>query len=680
MPEIDVKLSQISPSGSDATSGTQIVAVQGGATDNLFSLQQVNNGPFFSTISNGIGGALARSPASRFSDVVNVKDFGALGNNSHDDTANINAAIVAAANSGSGLKGGVVFFPPGTYLTTGPLFNGTSATHVALLGANSTASRIIGTVTPTPTVAGFTIDQNDGTGLASNDAMGPNHAGTIDLIENLTIQNTYVSTRLWPANVITAASWSNGTGAGLSTFTTTTAHTVSPGEYFVISGCSASGAASGGSFNGNFIAQAGTTGSTLIGSHTWVPSLVGPNVNAGTLTVAGTLVAQTVGYDPTVGAIRFNNALGGAIRHCQPAGFNGIVSISNSYNAHFDAIYMPGFGNRPGSVGFNIGQCTLTGCTVLGYWVGVLCSTTVGGYLFGFRCESTQTAILIGAAATDGTANSPVANFNVVGMQTEHCERSLVFQNLTAGFFGNLVLTGTLGLPHTADFTGTGATATCTVRTTGAAGPGTLDQLGWTSGVRQIRVISGGAYTTPGSTWVTATRTSNTTFTYASTGTGPGTGDWSLQVDTVVTFGSILAKFITIAGCSISGTTVALGNISGSHYKLSALASANTLISCQGPAGATLWQMPPSTSKASYQYINCNQPGGTTLDAAGVASGMNFADLPGQAGVNQPGPVTGMQYDIKNCNSITWGDTATGGGATQASVRWNGTKWSVVGI
>jgi hypothetical protein len=43
----------------------------------------------------------------------NVKNYGALGNGSHDDTTNIASAITAAAATG-----GVVFFPPGTYIFT----------------------------------------------------------------------------------------------------------------------------------------------------------------------------------------------------------------------------------------------------------------------------------------------------------------------------------------------------------------------------------------------------------------------------------------------------------------------------------------------------------------------------------------------------------------------------------
>lgn len=58
---------------------------------------------------------------------------------------------------------------------------------------------------------------------------------------------------VWPANALTAISWSNG----IVTATTTTAHGVSPGQWFQISGVSPSG------YNGYFLALSGTTGSTL---------------------------------------------------------------------------------------------------------------------------------------------------------------------------------------------------------------------------------------------------------------------------------------------------------------------------------------------------------------------------------------------------------------------------------
>lgn len=59
------------------------------------------------------GSAVERSVQSRLSERLSVKDFGAIGDGTTDDTDAIDDAIAAAA------AGGTLFFPPGTYLTHG---------------------------------------------------------------------------------------------------------------------------------------------------------------------------------------------------------------------------------------------------------------------------------------------------------------------------------------------------------------------------------------------------------------------------------------------------------------------------------------------------------------------------------------------------------------------------------
>ena len=60
-------------------------------------------------------GATSRNLQSKLQDIVSVKDYGAKGDGSTDDTAAINACISAAgATSG-------VYFPAGTYLTSSPI-------------------------------------------------------------------------------------------------------------------------------------------------------------------------------------------------------------------------------------------------------------------------------------------------------------------------------------------------------------------------------------------------------------------------------------------------------------------------------------------------------------------------------------------------------------------------------
>ncbi|HEY4188329.1 MAG TPA: glycosyl hydrolase family 28-related protein [Polyangia bacterium] len=75
-----------------------------------------------------------RSIQSKFTELqISVKDFGAVGNGLADDTASCQAAI----NYASALGGGIVYFPPGTYLTSGALMVMTASVDLVGAGAVS---------------------------------------------------------------------------------------------------------------------------------------------------------------------------------------------------------------------------------------------------------------------------------------------------------------------------------------------------------------------------------------------------------------------------------------------------------------------------------------------------------------------------------------------------------------
>lgn len=73
-----------------------------------------------------------KAPVRKDELVLNVRDYGALGNSSHDDTNMIQSAINAAA-----ISGGVVYLPAGRYVLTGSL---TLKRNVSLAGAGETAT------------------------------------------------------------------------------------------------------------------------------------------------------------------------------------------------------------------------------------------------------------------------------------------------------------------------------------------------------------------------------------------------------------------------------------------------------------------------------------------------------------------------------------------------------------
>ena len=91
---------------------------------------------------------------------------------------------------------------------------------------------------------------------------------------------TYIeayATGTWPANTITAATWSSG----VVTFNTTTAHGVAVGQWFQIVGMVPAG------YNGYYQATVGTSSNTLVANLA---------TNPGTETTLGSLVASTIAY------------------------------------------------------------------------------------------------------------------------------------------------------------------------------------------------------------------------------------------------------------------------------------------------------------------------------------------------------------------------------------------------
>lgn len=93
---------------------------------------------------------------------------------------------------------------------------------------------------------------------------------------------------IYPANALTAAVYSSPH----VTLTTTTAHGVVPGDWFTIIGCLPS------TFNGTFLALAGTTGSTIV---------YGVAATPGTIATLGTLQASLYG-NAGIGATEFDAA------------------------------------------------------------------------------------------------------------------------------------------------------------------------------------------------------------------------------------------------------------------------------------------------------------------------------------------------------------------------------------
>jgi hypothetical protein len=119
------------------TTGSQIIFTTAPAVGLSFF------GTFLGDVGNGVSasgvnyiatgtGAVTRTTASKLADVVSVKDFGAVGNGTTDDTAAIQAAINSGAKN--------LLFPAGTYLTSSQL---TLITGQSLQGQGAGITSII---------------------------------------------------------------------------------------------------------------------------------------------------------------------------------------------------------------------------------------------------------------------------------------------------------------------------------------------------------------------------------------------------------------------------------------------------------------------------------------------------------------------------------------------------------
>lgn len=115
-----------------------------------------SNGAGLINYTSPASGAVTRTIASKLGDLISVKDFGALGNGTTDDTAAIAAAFTACP------VGGTVYFPQGNYPTTGLTITrpcniagaGSGALDIGPPSWNtfSTGARIFGTSTTNDTI------------------------------------------------------------------------------------------------------------------------------------------------------------------------------------------------------------------------------------------------------------------------------------------------------------------------------------------------------------------------------------------------------------------------------------------------------------------------------------------------------------------------------------------------
>jgi polygalacturonase len=177
--------------------GTQAIIGVGGVDQMTVSnAGVVTANSFVGAISNtnvtATGSTTARTLANRFADVVNVKDFGAVGDGVADDTA----AIQAAINTGKS-----VYFPDGTYIVSSPIninsktrlfgsgtLKKTTVTGTSMLNIASSNVEIDGL-----TLFGASVDTLIPTTNLADNAITISGTSTPTQFQNIKIQNCTIN-------------------------------------------------------------------------------------------------------------------------------------------------------------------------------------------------------------------------------------------------------------------------------------------------------------------------------------------------------------------------------------------------------------------------------------------------------------------------------------------------------
>lgn len=135
-------------------------------------------------------GAIQRTAASKFAEFVSVKDFGAVGNGSTDDSAAIQAAVDASST---------VYFPAGNYKINTPITlsaNNHIWTHEAILTGNVGATNLIITADNT-VVDGFSIYA-----AAPGSTLGIRLTGTDVVVKNCSFYSVTYCIHLYPCKSV----------------------------------------------------------------------------------------------------------------------------------------------------------------------------------------------------------------------------------------------------------------------------------------------------------------------------------------------------------------------------------------------------------------------------------------------------------------------------------------------
>jgi hypothetical protein len=668
------------------------------------------------------GGSLSRSIPERLAPaypyLLNVKDFGVFGDDSHDDTAAIQALITATSDN-VGTRGNILYFPPGIYKVSAPLdvtppssgFN-VGNCNLQLVGAGRDATVIKGFIPTTGNPPWGTYDFGAGGGgitpAVSAILVGSNSCSNLTRLSSMTFWNTNDES-YWNCAVVlgifTAGNWvENCKFKGRSGFICTasfgtnfrsviaesilplpTADAALPNpilntilQEFPIPPLPDSIATS----------QSPGAGAIVLNGSSFGPNYVPPGAqnnparpvyisSSGNDSGINFTVFGSLGINP---AEDFSETI---------AGGNGTFAVTSNHFGFVTRVTHTGtisgtvkvgvrpiFNAYPGSIGLQLfGLCVTECCKATGFDIGFSNS----GPLSGCHADRCGVGIYWGVSA------SPLGIYGVgaASMRSNKVSRCLLGIKFHAG---------------TCEMA-----ATIVEGNQGPADPATISSMVWNSGTHVVTVTTAANHNIPTNTWdgnptavllsvnpsafvprasglVVATVTGANTFTYPGPASSPGSfvsGTWNyptLQaVQTRAQDSAIKATLLDAVASQLSVLTG--GDLANATGELN-----NNIWATRGNYG---WDVAATGELPDWKRLSC---GGTGAAAVAVADNpfarsnnairpvMTFGTLPGQPGTSQPRDET-QEYWISNGPNVGFGAVVSTTGSIKMKVRFDGTNW-----
>lgn len=336
-------------------------------------------------------------------------------------------------------------------------------------------------------------------------------------------------------------------------------------------------------------------------------------------------------------------------------------------------------GSDTSTIAFLLGShTTVTNCRTNSCWGIAYAISGTGVSLYACSAENPRVAVRLGWASS---VEVPAIGCSVQNFQTERCNTSLDIYNAQGCFVAGNALTASVGPPVEAAISNAvWSTPSSTVEVTT-----TLDH-NLPAGTYPLQLVgmNPGIYS-PTLGFITATRTSSVKFTYPlSPSSAPSafvSGNWSYPCQYGIRCREVSECTIAsneMPSCQVSVASVDL------DYDGFAAHSNNVFIGATTPFGWIIpsdkrnlagwsFQMSGDLGTASYSF-------NTTANPAGQ---MVFANLPGQTGVLQPGPIEGQEYSIIDSSIASSGNFAaivsSGNGVNKVKLRYDGTDWRISG-